>query len=204
MKGKWKYIIHTIIILNFIYVGLYGYNKFLNVRNNQNNDKNNLQSSILTNTSEFVLPLDYGDKINNIIVKDVGNNTIELSNSNNHFKFIYIIQPSEPNNLNIDYLSNFIEGRENINEDNIEFILLMFGEFTVEKKKELAKIQKKFDLRISAFSNALFLDSFKIPQCKCGYYILLDNENRVRFAHEFISPQQAKYVVEKELKRTLH
>ena len=183
MKGKWKYLLYIVIVLDLVYIGFYGYNKYIRIPMSRTSRAAVANPDTTSVSTEFILPFDYGDTVKNHVLTDVAGEIIDISPANNNFKFLNIIQISNPDKINIDYFSTFIDIRKEFINKEIEFLYINIGEFSLKKKKELSKFQEKFNINICSISTDLMKKLYKLSNCKCGYIILLDNNNQVRFAN---------------------
>jgi len=203
MKGKWKYLLYTVIVLDLVYIGFYGYNKYIRIPMSRTSRAAIANSDSTSVSTEFIIPFDYGDTVKNHSLTDAAGKIIDISPANKNFKFLKIIQLSNPDNINIDYFSSFIDiVKEFIDKDMI-FIYLNVVEFSDKKKKELSKIQEKFKIHIASITNEFMKNYYNLPNCRCGFTLLLDDKNRVRIANFNLGYELTKNLIKNELMKEI-
>lgn len=203
MKGKWKYLLYTIIFLDLIYIGFYGYNRYIRYPMLVTSRNTTAMSDSTYMSIKFKPPHGYGDRVTDHILINVTGKKIEISPNNLNFKFLKIIQSINTDKINIDYFSEFIEIRKDFIDEDIIFIYLIVGEFSEKKKKEFTKIQEKFDINIGFILEKFMKDYYNLPDCRCGFSILLDGDNIVRYAYSGIGSQIIKKIIRNELKKSI-
>jgi len=83
------------------------------------------------------------------------------------------------------------------------FIYAIVGEIKEKKKKELFKIQEKFNIDICTIPEYFIKLYYNLPNCKCGFIIIIDNNNKVRFANSGFNKHLAT-IINQELNRTIN
>ena len=193
MKKSIKYFIMFIVVLDILFLMQWASEKYY-IKNKSpvrsvNND---------TKTDKFMLTLDYGDIINDHNLNTVSNKLTSISNDNQNFKYIYILS-TETKNINVDNLIRVIELKKIFNSEQIKCIFMFIGEFDTKKKKELSVLQGKYSVIITSASKQFIKDIYNLNNCKCGYNVLLDRNNKVRFAHPSVSFETLVNIIKQEL-----
>lgn len=166
--------------------------------------KENDESVQININDHAIKKLEYGDKIQNHILIDVSGNPLNISDSNEKFKFIDIAHISSNNDfsVNADFLTRFNDLQKNINKQNIMFIFIIEGViFSNNKKKSLIKIQERFNLHFVNTSNIFVLNTYRLTYWNCGFTILLDSDNIVRFSNSGIPIEDIFSVIKNELNK---
>jgi len=197
VKKNYKIYILIIFILDLMFLGQWSYNKYIRLPeypcsyqiSTINKDKN---------IEKERLP-DYGNLIKDHVIFDVADKEINITKDIEKYKFIKIIQIRDENNIDIDYFTSFLEIRNDFTEENIVFIYMVIGNFRKEKKKELVNIQNKYNITITNVSKSFLLDNYTISGSRCGYFIFLSKDNRVKLAISSIDPEVLKQILKQEL-----
>jgi hypothetical protein len=205
IKNKKYIIINVLIIINVVYLLLYGYNKYIWTPRKITEYTNERILSAYSKELMFipsVLELKYNDTVNNHTLKDVIGNDINISNNSNFYKYIYLMNIGKSNELKIDDLSYVIELNHQITEEyksKIKFIIILVGDSSYTGDKKFGLIQNKLQVPIVYLKNDDVLKLYNISHWGCNYSILLDMENRVKYSYNPISIKYLRDIINREL-----
>lgn len=146
------------------------------------------------------LPLNYGDKIDDLFLTDIANKKISIT-ENNRFKVLKIVLTSQ-GDINLDALIPFVEMAEQFNRDVVDFALLYAGDLHEDKLNELIKIQNTYQIHICKISKEDIVNKIGLSASKIhGYRIVLAQNNEIRFAHFAFPEAMIKEIVLNEISK---
>jgi len=204
MKGKWKYIIITIIILDVLYLIMRYWDRYEHQQEKKLYISNILENVDTLSIKKIESSFNYGDLIEDHILTDVNNQVIDVSKNRKKFKFINILQTTNQNKINVDHMQSFIEIKKEFIRQNIEFIFLIVGDLSFNKQKEFVELQKRFNINICTITQSLMKKLYRIPECHCGFVFLLDDSNKVRFSNYNIGYESLKIIINNELTKIIN
>ena len=196
MRNINKFIILFIIILDLLYLGQWSYKKYNDYSTISflNDDKNN--NIIVDSTKSSFLP--YGTVINDHSINVINGNILNISQTNNKYKIINIVPY-----INIDLLNTELNGIVNINnvlsKQEMIYILISVGNLLKKDIKELIKIQNDKGIYITNASKKYINEKYSINDIRCGFLLILDYENRIRYAGQKVSNDVLLNILSNEL-----
>jgi len=196
MRNKIKYILIIFLLLDLTFLIQWGILKYNKKKNIDNDSK--IENELFA-TGEYLLLLNYGETIINHSLKDISNEIVSISSHSNEFKYIYFSQ-AKSNNVKIEDIIRINEIKDSFKTDRIKWVIVIIGDIDLKKNNELYAIQKKYGIVISNISKELAENIYKISNSKCGYNLLLDQNNKVRLAHPSLEVNIMKRIIKQELK----
>ena len=116
--------------------------------------------------------------------------------------FILVCRPNINNELNSEHLSYIIDIANAFNKNTpIKFILLYSGKIDSVKKEKLKDIIKTYNIVISEVSDDYIKKYYKISEKANGIIILIDKQNKVRFANKMFNLEEIINIIKSELFR---
>lgn len=183
MKNKLKIIVYSVIVLDVIYLGIYGFNAIIN---NNSVDFDALAS--ISVDGEYIAdeynnskPVEYGQHISGGILTDIAGNQIDLTSKNDSFKFISFYQPVE-NEIKDDIIANRVDLLSKFKNEFTEWesIVIIAGEIDNKSRNKLLAVSNKMKVQFVIVSFDELYSYFGLQDCKCSYKMILDPENIVR------------------------
>jgi hypothetical protein len=157
-----------------------------------------------SSSTPIELPLDFGDLINDHDILSVSGKKYPVVKDNSHFKCLYIIQLGKSKAIDIRLLTEFVEISKSFSKDKISFYFLAQGEINSNVKTEMIKFQEKYDICIAETTIEFLFDNYKIPSCGCGFILVLDRDNKVRYANTPMNKSTTISMIERELERVVN
>jgi len=205
IKNKKYIIINFLIIINVIYLLLYGYNKYIwtprKITEYTNERILSAYSKELTSIPP-ILQLKYNDTVNNHTLKDIIGNNINISNKSNFYKYIYLMKVNDTNKLKIDDLSYVVELNQKITKEyksKIMIIIILVGDSSYTGDKKLGLIQNKLNVPVVYLRSDEVFKLYNISDWGCSYSILLDMENGVKYSYNQIPINYLSDIINREL-----
>ena len=78
-------------------------------------------------------------------------------------------------------------------------MLFVLGTFSTEKRNDLSEIQKNYEIQICEVSQDELIELFNLPDCRCGFSILLDQNNKVRIESYLLGSEALIEIMGREL-----
>lgn len=143
--------------------------------------------------------LQYGDVVTDYFTSDLNGNLISIARENKQFKFIQFIKQNKNNNLTSNYFKSFSIFKDSVYSNNLECIVFIVSELNNGEYDKIKPIQDEYPVHIGLVEPIVLKNHFNLPECKCAYSILLDSENRIRFAIKGNFNRVLALVVKKEM-----
>jgi len=203
MSIKMQKYLYCIVILNVIFILLYGFN----VLNQKAIKKEALEKRKIALAEALKIPtreIYYGDNFQNHIVHTIDGKWINISDSERKFKLITVVYShiKTKYKVNVKYFEWANDIQKQINGKEILYIFLLENiEIKEIDKPLLSKIQNKYNIQIATVTDTAIISMYMVKSLKsCGALrILLDKENIVRFIGGSVSSEILTTVINNEL-----
>jgi len=210
MKNKWKHVLYTLITVNLVAIGLYEYYYFfVRPKTFTQLEPPTISKDDLPNfNGEFIpydsyTPLGYGTVLKNFILRDIKLNNIEISQSNNFFKYLLICRPNSSKEIQTEQLYYILELYNKFSDSNILFAFLYSGKFSNPTKAKLNELQNRYQVRFIEITYDFLKEHFKISERADGVFFLLDDKNRVRMANLIFNVEVMKNIIIREIGKNI-
>ena len=150
--------------------------------------------------SSYVFPI-YGDSISGLITSDISGKQIDITDRNKRFKFVKIVQPKSLDSISPDnfvWISELVSTM-NSKETDYFFVIASHEKPSTSQAIKLTYLQEKTGIRIVVLQRQKVLDSLNIPDCGCGYLLLLDRFNKIRLSIYNIEIETIKKITQREI-----
>ncbi|KPK96249.1 hypothetical protein AMJ80_01120 [bacterium SM23_31] len=202
MKGKKKYILKVIIILNISYLFFFYYNVYFKNKINIFNHKIEKKSTNISKQISMNNQLEYNYILSDYKLIDILGNEILITKKNSKLKYIEIIQTDSVFTIELDYLISFNELIKEFDNNEIISILIIMGNIPKKQKDILLKIQKKLNGFIVISNKEKVHDYFKLSEIKYDIYcLILDKNNNVRFSGIRFDLEIMKRIIQNEIRK---
>ena len=176
MKALIKNIFIIVLILDLSIILIYASSDILS-------DNIIIENNIQKNTSFITrLPLKYKEHIPDRFFLDVTNKPVFLG-KNNTFKLIMIQTVVNPNLFSIDNLLLLIELKKKKLKRKIDFIYITTTVIPETKIVELSNLQNLFNIKICSLKDSELYKMFNLREKRCEFYLILSDNNEVRYAN---------------------
>lgn len=208
MKSRNKKILYSILSVNILIIICFEYYIYVIFPNNVINLKVPEQFGVdKAQTSDIpyenYVPLYYGDQIEDHTMQDIENNRFNVSSATNCFKFIFVERPDNDGLFNSENILLLLKINDLFQESNLHCLYLYSDLFNDSQKKRLSEISMNKNLRIFEVSDELLNKTYKMQGRASDIYILIDDNNKVRFVNRWNDVDVIKSIIEKELNRKL-
>ena len=188
MKVTYGKFINIILYMNIILL------LFIILNINANN------SIIYRSTNNANNKIYYGDILKDHILEDILDNEIIIKKHSKCYKLLIVNKIPYKYSVNIDNLINTIYLRKNIECNNVKFISLFVGDEYNSIDEQIANITSNYNIYI-AFTDEKFVEKYYyLRSYKCGYLILIDQNNVVRLASNMLDNDTIIRIINNELK----
>jgi len=203
MSIKIRKYLYGILILNIIFILLYGFN----VVHQKSIKKEALAKRKIALAEALKIPtreIYYGDKFPNHIVHTIDGKEVNISDSERKFKLINIVySPIKTEyKVNVKYFELANNLQKQINGKEIMYIFLLENiEIKETDKPLLSKIQAKYNIHIAALKDTSIVSMYMVKSLKsCGSLrIFIDKNNIVRFIGEGVEDRLLHTIINNEM-----
>jgi len=192
MKNKKDLFINIVILLNILFICLYL------IRSLKKPELFSKTNVVNTSLNKEIIPLSYDDLLKDIIIIDFFQDNIVISKSNKKIKVISIVHQEKKGELNIENLKYFVDIRNSFKGKDIIFIHLILGNHKDFSNKHVIEVAKRFNITIGFISLQQLNEFFHMSDCRCGCLFIVNRDNRIRLAGNFIEPEIVKEIIERE------
>lgn len=197
---KLRKIVFAVLMINCCVIMLYYINKQNYIEFNSALGRGSDTGSSITGESEL-LALHYGEIIPDHVLIDVSHKKYSISSFQDKFHYFKIVSFQDFSETKDIHFNQILKLKRKFEKYPIRIGLLyvMDGSLGSQEKANLIAMQEQYDLPIFPITGKFMQSTYKIPDCNCGYSILLDENNTVRFAHFDVLPIVLETIITKEL-----